>query len=118
MLLTPGQVPPLLAKAVIATEDERFYSHHGIDTVGLARAVLYDVANRCFCQGGSTITEQLVKELYLNGSDRGYDKLVDMVLALKVETMLGKDQIMAYYLSAIPCLEGGPGEPAGRCVAH
>ena len=102
VLLEPGQVPPLLAKAVIATEDERFYSHHGIDTVGLARAALYDVANRCFCQGGSTITEQLVKELYLNGSDRGYDKIVDMVLALKVETVLSKGEIMAYYLSEIP----------------
>lgn len=102
VLLAPEQVPPLLAKAVVATEDERFYSHHGIDTVGLARALLYDVANRCFCEGGSTITEQLVKELYLNGSDRGYDKIVDMVLALKVETVLGKEQILAYYLSEIP----------------
>jgi membrane peptidoglycan carboxypeptidase len=102
VLLAPDQVPPMLAKAIVATEDERFYSHHGIDTVGLARAVLYDAANRCFCQGGSTITEQLVKELYLNGSDRGYDKVVDMVLALKVETVLGKDQILAYYLSEIP----------------
>ena len=102
VLLTPDEVPPLLAKAVVATEDERFYSHHGIDTVGLARAVLFDVANRCFCQGGSTITEQLVKELYLNGSDRGSDKIVDMVLALKVETVLSKQEILAYYLSEIP----------------
>jgi penicillin-binding protein 1A len=102
VLLRPDQVPPMLAKAVVATEDERFYSHHGIDTIGLARAVLYDGANRCFCQGGSTITEQLVKELYLGGSDRGYDKLVDMVLALKVEAVLDKDQIMADYLSEIP----------------
>src|SRR5256886_364465 len=102
VLLRPDDVPKMLADAVIATEDERFYSHHGIDTVGLARAGLYDVANRCLCEGGSTITQQLVKQLYLNGSDRGYNKVVDMVLALKVEAILGKGQIMADYLSEIP----------------
>ena len=101
VLLAPDQVPDLLAKAVVATEDERFYSHHGIDTIGLGRALLYDVANRCFCQGGSTITQQLVKQLYLGGSDRGRDKVTDMVLALKVEQVLNKQQIMADYLSEI-----------------
>ena len=102
VLLPPDQVPALLAKAVVATEDERFYSHHGIDTIGLARSVLYDASNRCFCEGGSTVTQQLVKELYLGGSDRGYNKIVDMVLALKVEAVLDKQEIMAYYLSEIP----------------
>jgi penicillin-binding protein 1A len=102
VLLQPGQVPQTLADAVVATEDERYYSHHGIDTVGLARAGLYDIANHCLCQGGSTITQQLVKQLYLKGSDRGYNKVVDMVLALKVETVLSKQQIMADYLSEIP----------------
>jgi len=102
VLLRPEEVPDLLAKAVVAAEDERFYAHHGIDTIGLARAVLYDAANGCLCQGGSTITEQLVKELYLNGSDRGSDKIVDMVLSLKVETILNKREIMAFYLSEIP----------------
>jgi penicillin-binding protein 1A len=102
VLLQPNQVPDMLAKAVVAVEDERFYSHHGVDTIGLARAVLYDSANLCLCEGGSTITEQLVKELYLNGSDRGYNKIVDLVLALKVEGILNKQQIMADYLSDIP----------------
>jgi membrane peptidoglycan carboxypeptidase len=45
VMLQPGDVPPTLADAVVATEDERYYSHHGIDTVGLARAVIYDAAN-------------------------------------------------------------------------
>ncbi len=66
VLLRPDQVPDLLAQAVVATEDSRFYSHHGLDTVGLARAVVYDATNRCLCEGGSTITQQLVKQLYLN----------------------------------------------------
>jgi membrane peptidoglycan carboxypeptidase len=116
VLLRPGAVPDLLAKAVVATEDERFYSHHGIDTIGLARAVLYDSANVCLCEGGSTITEQLVKELYLNGSDRGYDKVVDMVLALKVERILTKGQIMADYLSEIPTGLNRYGVTAAACA--
>ena len=101
VLLSEDDVPPMLAKAVVATEDERFYSHHGIDSIGLGRAVLYDASNLCFCQGGSTITEQLVKDVYLNGSDRGYNKVEDIILALKVETVISKRQIMADYLSEI-----------------
>jgi len=64
-LLGENDVPPLLADAVVATEDERFYSHHGIDSIGLSRALLYDLTNLCLCQGGSTITAQLAKDVYL-----------------------------------------------------
>src|SRR2546427_4014625 len=116
VMLTPDQVPDLLAKAVVATEDSRFYTHHGIDTVGQARAVLYDATNRCFCEGGSTITQQLVKQLYLNGSDRGRDKVIDMVLALKVEQVLSKQQIMADYLSEIATGFGRYGVTEAACV--
>ena len=116
VLLSSGQVPRTLAEAVVATEDERFYSHHGVDSIGLGRAVLYDVANLCLCQGGSTITQQLVKDVYLGGSDRGYDKLVDMVIALKVERVIGKDQIMADYLSEIPTGYGRYGVSAAACA--
>jgi penicillin-binding protein 1A len=116
VLLGPGDVPTLLAKAVVATEDERFYTHHGIDSIGLARALTYDVSNRCLCQGGSTITEQLVKDVYLNGSDRGYNKLVDAVLALKVEGILTKQQIMADYVSEITTGFGRRGVSAAACA--
>ncbi len=116
VLLGPGDVPSLLAKAVVATEDERFYTHHGIDTIGLARALMYDASNRCLCQGGSTITEQLVKEVYLNGSDRGYNKMVDIVLALKVEGVVTKQQIMADYLSVITTGFGRRGVSAAACA--
>src|SRR5207249_1203817 len=116
ILLNENEVPPVLADAVIATEDERFYSHHGVDSIGLARALLYDVVNVCLCQGGSTITQQLVKDLYLGGSDRGYDKLEDLALALKVERVLTKRQIMADYLSEITTglgRRGGAGAGSG-----
>jgi membrane peptidoglycan carboxypeptidase len=101
VMLSEGDVPPLLAQAVVATEDERFYQHHGMDTIGLGRAFLYDATHTCFCQGGSTITEQLVKDIYLGGSDEGYNKIVDVVMALKVEQVIGKNRIMADYLSEI-----------------
>src|SRR2546428_803510 len=116
ILLGPGDVPSLLAKAVVATEDERFYTHHGIDSIGLARALIYDASHRCLCQGGSTITEQLVKDVYQNGSDRGYNKMVDTVLALKVEGVLTKQQIMADYLSEITTGLGRRGVSAAACA--
>src|SRR5260370_41949625 len=115
VMLRPDQVPDLLAKAVVATEDSRFYTHHGIDTVGQARAVLYDVTNRCFCEGGSTITQQLVKQLYLNGSDRGRAKGTDMVLPLKVEQVLSQQQILADYRSEIATGFGRYGVTQAAC---
>lgn len=105
-LLTSSDIPPRLAEAIVATEDERFYQHHGVDVIGIGRAALFDVTHRCWCQGASTITQQLVKDIYLHGSDRGFNKVVDAVVAFKVETVIGKQQILADYLSEIPT---GPG---------
>lgn len=105
-LLGPNEIPPNLAHAIVATEDERFYQHHGIDAIGVGRAALFDAAHRCWCQGASTITQQLVKDVYLHGSDRGFNKGVDAVVAFKVEFLITKQQILADYLSEIPT---GPG---------
>jgi len=116
LLLRKDEIPPLLAQAVVATEDERFYSHHGVDSIGLGRAVLYDVANLCLCQGGSTITQQLAKDVYLGGSDRGYNKLEDLVLALKIEREIDKRQISADYLSVIPTGRNRNGVTAAACA--
>ena len=116
VLLGEDEVPPQLAEAVVATEDESFYSHHGIDSIGLARALLYDVTNLCLCQGGSTITEQLAKDVYLGGSARGYNKLKELVLALKVERVIDKHQIMADYLSEITTGFGRYGVTSAACA--
>jgi len=116
VLLKEDQLPPTLVKAIVATEDERFYQHHGIDTLGALRAGLYDITNLCLCQGGSTITEQLVKDVYLHGSDRGLNKFIDMVLALKVEGVLTKQQIMADWMSEISTGYGKRGMPAAACA--
>ena len=115
-VLRPGEVPPLLAEAVVAAEDERFYQHHGIDVIGLGRAFLYDVTHHCACQGGSTITQQLVKDVYLGGSDGGVDKLADMALALKVEFPYTKQQILAGYLSVVPTGYGRYGMANAACA--
>ncbi len=101
-VLNPAAVPELLALAVVATEDERFYVHHGIDVLGIFRAVIDDLRMGCFCEGASTLTEQLVKEVYLNGSDTGLDKLVDVTVAFKLEFVLDKPRILADWLTLAP----------------
>jgi len=115
-LLAPNEIPPRLAQAIVATEDERFYQHHGIDTIGIGRAALFDAAHRCWCQGASTITQQLVKDIYLYGSDRGFNKVVDAAVALKVEFVITKPQILADYLSEIPTGPGLYGIEEASCV--
>src|SRR5229473_2769550 len=116
VMLREDEVPKVLAQAVVATEDESFYSHHGVDSIGLGRALLYDGSNFCLCQGGSTITEQLAKDVYLGGSDRGYNKLEDLVLALKIEQVIGKRQILADYVSVIPTGLNRYGVSAASCA--
>ena len=109
-------VPPLLAEAIVAVEDERFYQHHGIDVIGLGRAFLFDVTHRCACQGGSTITQQLVKDVYLGGSDAGLAKLADLALAFKVELHYSKAQILADYVSIVPSGYGRYGMANAACA--
>jgi membrane peptidoglycan carboxypeptidase len=114
--LRPADIPPLLANAMVATEDEHFYHYHGVDVLGTGRALLHDVFHFCLCQGGSTITEQLVKGVHLDGGDPGLNKLVDAAVALKVETHANKQQILADYLSSVPVGPTQYGIAAGACV--
>lgn len=94
-----SRISPLVRQAVVATEDERFYHHHGIDVIGLLRAIPYDVTHLSLSQGASTITEQLAKLLYLNGNDHSpWRKLEDAVVALRIERGHSKEQILGAYL--------------------
>jgi membrane peptidoglycan carboxypeptidase len=89
---------PILRQAVVATEDERHYRHHGIDLIGLLRALPYDLAHCSLAQGASTITEQLGKILYLSGDDHTpWRKLEDAALALKLESRYSKQQLLTAY---------------------
>jgi membrane peptidoglycan carboxypeptidase len=95
-----SRISPLVRQAVVATEDERFYRHHGIDVIGILRAIPYDLTHLSFSQGASTITEQLAKRLYLNGNDHSpWRKLEDAVLALRIEHGHSKEQIVSAYLN-------------------
>jgi membrane peptidoglycan carboxypeptidase len=97
----PSALPAILRDAVVATEDERFYHHHGIDLVGLFRALPYDVVHLSFAQGASTITEQVAKLLYLSGNDHNpWRKLEDAALAWKLEDRYTKAQLLAAYLNS------------------
>jgi penicillin-binding protein 1A len=99
-----------MREAVVATEDERFYRHHGIDIIGVIRALPYDVVHLSFAQGASTITEQLAKVLYLAGNDHTpWRKLEDATVALKLEGRYSKEQILAAYLNSAYFGEGAYG---------
>ena len=100
--LRPGDLPPRVVDALVATEDERFFQLHGVDVIGIGRAVLADIRYRCLCQGGSTITQQLVKQVYLGGDDAGLNKFRGLYLAFKVEDQLTKREVLADYLTVTP----------------
>ncbi len=94
-------VPPLLQQSVIATEDERFYENHGVDLLGLARAVLDDVLSHRLVEGGSTITEQLAKMVYVGNDDTVGRKLETMALALKIAQRYSKGEVLTLYLNRV-----------------
>ena len=96
-----GEISPWLVKAVVATEDARFYHHFGLDPLGLARAFLVDLKARHVVEGGSTITQQLVKNLYLSSEQTAGRKLQEMVYAIWLETQLSKDEILTLYLNRV-----------------
>jgi len=94
-------VPDRLSEALIATEDERFYSHHGIDSQGLVRALFADLYHRRALEGGSTLSQQLAKNLYMNHNDDGWRKPEDLLLAIKLESKFSKHQILESYLNSV-----------------
>ncbi|HYC13746.1 MAG TPA: PBP1A family penicillin-binding protein, partial [Stellaceae bacterium] len=96
-----SEMPKYLPQAVIATEDRRFYSHLGIDPIGLARAVYVNVRAGHVVQGGSTITQQLAKNLFLTPERTFKRKVQEMLLALWLEHRFTKDQILEIYLNRV-----------------
>ncbi|MGH9024458.1 MAG: transglycosylase domain-containing protein, partial [Acidimicrobiia bacterium] len=101
VVVPSNQIPKVLRDAVIAVEDREFYAHKGIDVRGVARALWADVRSGKLEQGGSTITQQLVKNLYTSGERTLSRKLQEAILATQVERALSKDEIMARYLNTV-----------------
>jgi penicillin-binding protein 1A len=96
-----GEIPVYLRQAVIATEDRRFYEHAGLDWRGIARAIFKDIRAGRFKEGGSTITQQLAKVLFLNSEKTLTRKLREAILALQIEKRYRKEEILALYLNQI-----------------
>lgn len=95
------QLPPYLPEAVIAIEDRRFYHHFGIDPLGLARALVTNLTAGGVVQGGSTLTQQLAKNLFLKPDRTMERKLQEVVLALWLEWRFSKDEILEMYLNRV-----------------
>jgi len=94
-------LPPYLPKAFVAIEDRRFFSHSGIDPIGLVRAAAANVLRRGVSQGGSTITQQLAKNLFLTQERTLWRKMQELVLALWLERRFSKTQILELYLNRV-----------------
>ncbi|MFO1169206.1 MAG: penicillin-binding protein 1A [Rhodoblastus sp.] len=97
-----AELPPYLPKAFIAIEDRRFYSHWGIDPMGIGRAIVANVTKRGGgMQGGSTLTQQLAKNLFLTQERTFSRKIQEAILALWLERRYSKDQILELYLNRV-----------------
>ncbi|WP_431206016.1 transglycosylase domain-containing protein [Bradyrhizobium betae] len=94
-------LPPYLPKAFIAIEDRRFYSHFGIDPVGILRALVTNVLHRGVSQGGSTLTQQLAKNLFLTQERTMQRKLQEAELAIWLERKHSKNEILELYLNRV-----------------
>jgi len=95
------ELPPYLPKAFVAIEDRRFYDHFGIDPMGIARAVYRNVNRGGVSQGGSTLTQQLAKNLFLTQERTASRKIQEAILALWLERNYTKDQILELYLNRV-----------------
>lgn len=104
-----GQIPENLIHAVIATEDQKFYKHGGINMIGIVRALTQNMMSGEIVAGGSTITQQLAKNVFLTQERTYTRKLKELILTKKIERTYDKDEIMERYLNQIYFGEGAWG---------
>jgi penicillin-binding protein 1A len=99
--LTYEQIPPEMRAAIISTEDRRFRTHVGVDPIGIARSIQVRVASGHWRQGGSTITQQLARNIFLTNNRTFVRKIKEGILALALERKFTKDQILELYLNRV-----------------
>lgn len=97
-----AKIPHLIQQATIVAEDIRFYDHHGIDFRGILRAAITNIKNKDISQGGSTITQQLIKNSILTSERTFTRKIREQILALLLERRYSKNEILEWYLNQIP----------------
>jgi len=102
IVLTHKQIPDIIRRATIAAEDRGFFSHPGVDIASLFRALIRNLQSGSIQQGGSTITQQVARALYLTREKTFSRKLREIILALKIERTLSKDEILDLYLNTVP----------------
>jgi penicillin-binding protein 1B len=100
-LISINEVPVTVQRAFLAAEDTRFFEHHGLDFRGILRAIYSDIRHKGVYQGGSTITQQLAKNYFLTPERTMSRKLKEMMLAIVMETMYKKNEILEIYLNEI-----------------
>lgn len=100
-----ARIPPVMKRAVIIAEDADFYRHKGIDLPAVKEAISYNLAQRHFARGASTITQQTAKNLFLTRERTLLRKIKELYLARRMEQYLSKDRILELYLN---CVELGP----------
>ena len=101
ILIESGKIPSSFKLALLAREDSRFYEHHGVDPVGIARALMRDVVHLRVREGGSTITQQLARNSFSLGGRNLSRKILEAFVALRIETSYSKDQILEFYANRI-----------------
>lgn len=94
-----NEMPKIYLNAVISIEDHRFKKHKGIDIISLGRALVHDIKNMNFAEGGSTITQQLAKNVYFSQEKKIERKIAEIFMAFKLEEKLSKDEILELYLN-------------------
>jgi penicillin-binding protein 1A len=99
--LTISQLPSEMKDAMVAVEDRRYYLHPGVDPIGITRSFYARAAKGRWTQGGSTITQQLARNIYLNSNKEFGRKIREIILALAMETKFSKDQILELYLNKV-----------------
>src|SRR5215212_4705769 len=99
--LSYDEIPPQMRAAMIAVEDKRFRSHVGVDPIGIARSLKVRLSTGHWRQGGSTITQQLARNIFLTNSRTFGRKVKEAVLALALERKFSKDQILELYLNRV-----------------
>lgn len=111
-----SQVPKDLQNAFIATEDNRFYSHHGVDPIGIMRAIWVNIAHDGVAEGGSTITQQLARNAFLTQDRTLKRKIMEAMLAIRIEQYYTKQEILEMYLNQIYFGQGAYGVQAAAHV--
>lgn len=94
-----NEIPDIYKKAVIAVEDHRFYKHKGVDPISIGRAIIRDISAMSFVEGGSTLTQQLCKNIYFTQEKKLTRKIAEVFMAWNLEKHYEKDEILEMYIN-------------------